>query len=73
MKAKKLYQLSSSGNNPIEWEQIPEIKECKPKGKGYVEVSLQRLRTHKSVILVQWYGAKNGLWHPEGEVFLLSK
>lgn len=72
-KATKLSQLTSEGNNPKEWELIPEIKESRPKNKGYVETSLQRLRTHKSTILVQWYGAKNVVWYPEGDIFLITK
>ena len=73
MKATNLNQLCSSGNNPVEWEQIPEIKECRPKGKGYVELSLQRLDTPKSIILVQWYGAKNGSWYADGDIFRITK
>lgn len=72
MIATKLKHLSSSGRNPKEWESLPGIKESRPKGNGYVEVSLQRLDTHKSTILVQWHGAKNGVWYPEGDIFIIK-
>lgn len=71
--AKDITKTGSSGYNPKEWEEIPEIKVARPTGKGYVEISLQRLDTPKSVILVQWNGAKNGFWYPEGPIFIITK
>ena len=73
MIATNLNRLSSSGHNPKEWEEIPKIKAARPIGKGYVEISLQRLNTHKGTILVQWHGAKGGRWYPEGDIFMITK
>jgi hypothetical protein len=68
---------SNSSPAPNEYEDIPEVKKCKPEvcGKtGYVEVSLQKLDDYpKSVILVQWMGAKNGFWYPASDIFRIVK
>lgn len=71
--ATKVTQLGSSGNNPIEWEDLPGIKEQKPVNARFVEISLQRLFTSKTTILVQWMGAKNGVWYPVGDIWLITK
>ena len=66
----------SSKRAPKEYEGIPELKSCRPKVGGkdrYVEVSLQQLDYPKSVIMVQWMGAKNGLWYPASDVFRIMK
>lgn len=66
----------SSRPAPKEWADIPELKSCRPKVGGkerYVEVSLQQLDYPKSVVMVQWMGAKNGLWYPASEVFRVTK
>lgn len=73
--AKDINNISSSGFNPKEWEEIPDIKQARPKGKGYVEVSLQKISIPggKLVNIVQWHGAKMGRWYPEGPMFVVSK
>jgi hypothetical protein len=72
-----LVDQCNSSPAPKEYYELPEIKESRPKvgGKtGYVETSLQQLDGFpKSVILVQWMGAKNGLWYPASEVFRIFK
>lgn len=75
--AKKLFvkditHLSSDGQNTKQWESLPEIAVARPKGR-YVEIGLFRLNTPKSVVLVQWMGARGGKWWPEGPVFMITK
>lgn len=70
--AKDITKLGSSGYNPKEWEDIPEVAAARPKENRYVEISLQRLDTPKSINLVQWHGAKNGFWYPDGPIFIIT-
>jgi hypothetical protein len=62
---------------PKEYLEIPEIKKARPPvaGKGaYIETSLQKLDGYpKSVVLVQWMGAKNGMWYAASPVFRIIK
>jgi len=76
MRAVPVDQFNSSPA-PKEYWNIPEIKKERPPiaGKGaFVETSLQKLDGYpKSVILVQWMGAKNGFWYPASGVFRIMK
>lgn len=75
MKAIPVDQFSSSPA-PKEYYDIPEIMFARAAiGKGaFIETSLQKLDGYpKSVILVQWMGAKNGLWYPASGVFRIMK
>ena len=67
----------SSSPAPKEYSILPEIQAIKPqvgKNTGYVEVSLQQLDGYpKSVMLVQWMGAKNGRWYPASDVFRIVR
>lgn len=68
---------SNSSPAPKEYYDIPEIKKARPPvaGKGaFIETSLQKLDGYpKSVVLVQWMGAKNGFWYPASDVFRITK
>lgn len=67
----------NSSPAPKEYYDIPEIKKARPpaSGKGaFIETSLQMLDGYpKSVVLVQWMGAKNGFWYPASDVFRITK
>jgi hypothetical protein len=76
MKAIPVDQCNSSPA-PKEYYDIPEIKKARPPvaGKGaFIETNLQKLDGYpKSVVLVQWMGAKNGFWYPASGVFRIVK
>jgi hypothetical protein len=74
MKAIKLDSLGSSPANEG-YLKIPEIEGSRPRGKQYFsEFSLQRLDGFENgVDVVRWYGARNGVWHPASDMFLVTK